>query len=162
LCAALCSVRGQTAYEPGKSCFGRSNYVEYIAGDMPLIISAPHGGTLRPAEIPDRMKGEFTTDAHTEELARALQQALHEGFGRYPHVIICRLDRRKVDCNREIAEGAGVNAKARRAWNEFQDFIEMARSNVLASTGTGFYLDLHGQSHPIKRIELGYCLATAS
>jgi len=155
----LCGARGQTAYEPGKSYFGRGNYVEYIAGDAPLIISAPHGGSLRPAGIPDRKEGEFTSDAHTEELARALQQAFHDRFGHHPHVIICRLDRRKVDCNRDIEEGAGADANARRAWTEFQDFIEIARSNVLASAGTGFYLDLHGQSHAVKRVELGYCLA---
>jgi hypothetical protein len=155
----LGSAQGQTAYEPGKSYFGRSNYVEYHAGDMPLIISAPHGGTLKPPEIPDRKHGEFTSDAYTEELARTLQQAFHKSFGHYPHVVICRLDRRKVDCNRDITEGAGVSPFACRAWNEFQDFIEIARSNVLATTGVGFYLDLHGQSHAIKRVELGYCLA---
>jgi hypothetical protein len=156
---SLCGGWGQTTYTPGKSYFGRSNYVEYIAGDMPVIISAPHGGTLKPPDIPDRKNGEFTSDAYTEELARTLQQALFDNFGHYPHIIICRLDRRKVDCNRDLAEGAGVNTNACRAWNEFQDFIEMARSNVLASTGTGFYLDLHGQSHAMKRVELGYCLS---
>jgi hypothetical protein len=148
----------QTSYVPGKSYFGHSNYVEYLAGDMPLIISAPHGGTLRPSEIPDRKDGEFTSDAYTMELARAVQQTFHNYFGHYPHVIICRLDRRKVDCNRDIEEGAGADATARRAWKDFQGFIEIARSNVLASTGAGFYVDLHGQSHAIKRVELGYCL----
>ena len=161
LCLTLCGARGQSGYEPGRSYFGRGNYVEYIAGDMPLIISAPHGGTLRPAEIPDRKDGEFTSDANTEELARTVQQALHDRFGHYPHVIICCLDRRKVDCNRDLAEGAGEHSAARQAWNDYQRFIEMARSNVVASAGIGFYIDLHGQSHPIKRIELGYCL-TAS
>jgi hypothetical protein len=149
----------QVAYEPGKSYFGRSNYVEYIAGDLPLIISAPHGGTLSPADIPDRKQGEFTSDAYTEELARAVVRAFAGRFGHYPHAIICRLDRHKVDCNRDIAEGAGEDVGARRAWSEFQRFIEVARSNVLASTGMGFYIDLHGQSHAIKRVELGYCLS---
>jgi hypothetical protein len=158
VCLGLCSARGQTVYEPGKSYFGRSNYVEYIAGDMPLVISVPHGGTLRPPDIPDRTKGEFTTDACTEELARTVQQAFHDCFGHSPHIIICRLDRRKVDCNRDLAEGAGADANARRAWNEFQGFIELARSNVLASAGAGFYIDLHGQSHAVRRVELGYCL----
>ena len=88
-CVAL-STLGQ-AFEPGRSYFGRSNYVEYIAGDMPLIISAPHGGTLRPAEIPDRKSGEFATDTCLEDLARTAQQALHDYSGHYPHVIICRL-----------------------------------------------------------------------
>jgi len=158
LCVTLGSALGQTTWEPGKSYFGRSNYIEYIAGDMPLVISAPHGGSLRPPEIPDRKAGEFTSDAYTDELARTVQWAFYTCFGHYPHVVICRLNRHKVDCNRDIEEGAGINPNARRAWNEFQDFIGIARSNVLASTGTGFYLDLHGQSHAINRIELGYCL----
>jgi hypothetical protein len=148
----------QTAYEPGKSYFGRSNYVEYIAGDMPLIFSAPHGGALKPAEIPDRKNGEFVSDANTEELARAVQQVFHNCFGHYPHVVICRLERRKVDCNRDLEEGAGADPGARQAWHDYQRFIETARNKVLASAGRGFYIDLHGQSNPIKRVELGYCL----
>lgn len=161
LCFVLTLYQGlaQGPYEPGKSYFGRSNYVEYIAGDMPLIISAPHGGIVRPAEIPDRKDGEFTSDANTEELAHTVQQVFHDRFGHYPHVIICRLDRRKVDCNRDIGEGAGQNDAARQVWSDYQRFIETARSNVLASAGTGFYIDLHGQSHAIRRVELGYCLS---
>ena len=154
----LYSAAGQSVYEPGKSYFGRSNYVEYIAGDMPIIVSAPHGGTLSPPDIPDRKKGEFIADARVEELARAVQQVFHRYFGHSPHVIICRLDRRKVDCNRDIEEGAGEDPVARRAWTEYQEFIEIARSAVLASTRKGFYIDLHGQSHAIKRVELGYCV----
>ena len=148
----------QTAYEPGKSYFGRSNYVEYLAGDMPVIFSAPHGGALKPAEIPDRKDGEFTSDAYTEELARTVQQVFRNCFGHSPHVVICRLERRKVDCNRDLEQGAGADPGARQAWHDYQRFVETARSNVLARTGKGFYIDLHGQSHAIKRVELGYCL----
>lgn len=158
LSLTLCGALGQTAYEPGKRYFGRSNYVEYIAGDMPLIISAPHGGALKPADVPDRKHGEFTSDAYTEELARTVQQVFHNYFGHHPCVIICRLDRRKVDRNRDLEEGAGDDPGARQAWQDYHGFIETARSNVLATTGKGFYIDLHGQSNPIKRVELGYCL----
>ena len=38
-------------YQPGTTYFGRSNYIEYIAGDLPFILSAPHGGALQPAEL---------------------------------------------------------------------------------------------------------------
>ena len=148
----------QPACEPGESYFGRSNYVEYIAGDMPVIFSAPHGGALKPAEIPDRKDGEFTSDAYTEELARSVQQVFHNCFGHWPHVVICRLERHKVDCNRDPEQGAGEDPGARQAWHDYQRFVETARSNVLARTGKGFYIDLHGQSHAIKRVELGYCL----
>ena len=68
------------------------------------------------------------------------------------------MERRKADCNRDLEEGARHSLEARRAWNDYQDSIEIARSNVLARTGIGFYIDLHGQSNPTKRVELGYCL----
>jgi hypothetical protein len=156
--AAISSGLGQNDYQPGQAYFGRSNYIEYIAGDMPVILSAPHGGALKPAEIPDRKDGEFISDAYTEELARTVQQVFHNCFGHYPHVIICRLERHKLDCNRDVEEGAGDDPGARQAWHDYQRFIEAARSNVLARSGKGFYIDLHGQSNPIKRVELGYCL----
>jgi hypothetical protein len=148
----------QSEYQAGQSYSGRSNYVEYLAGDMPVIISAPHGGPLKPAEIPDRKRGEFVSDACTEELARTVQQVFRCWFGRHPHVIVCRLERRKVDCNRDLEEGAGADAAARQVWQDYHGFISVARREVLARTGRGLYIDLHGQSNPIKRVELGYCL----
>ena len=41
-------------YVAGQSYFGRNSYVEYIAGNSPVILSAPHGGLLTPSSIPDR------------------------------------------------------------------------------------------------------------
>lgn len=134
-------------------------FVEYLPGDLPLIISVPHGGQLQSSGIPDRARGEFTSDANTEELARALRQVFGERLGRQPHIIICRIERKKVDCNRPIEEGAGGNPLGQKVWRQFQDHIETARAAVSARYGQGLYIDLHGQSHPIKRVELGYCLS---
>ena len=41
-------------YTPGKSYFGKNDYTEYVAGNAPLIYSAPHGDALTPSDIPDR------------------------------------------------------------------------------------------------------------
>jgi len=158
LLAARSAGFAQPAYLPGHAYFGAANYIEYLAGDMPLIISVPHGGTLRPDSVPDRKEGEFTPDAHTEELARALHQVFHDRFGHFPHVIICRLQRHKIDCNRDQEEGAGDNPTARQAWQDFHKFVAAAHRAVEAGAGRGLYIDLHGQSHAIKRVELGYCL----
>ena len=43
---------GQQNFIPGQSYFGQNNYVEYIAGNLPIIIGVPHGGTLTPANLP--------------------------------------------------------------------------------------------------------------
>lgn len=150
----------QTNFIPGKSYFGRSNYIEYIAGDIPLIISAPHGGMLNPKEIPDRKHGEPVMDSNVDLLARDIDKAVFSLLGHHPHVIICNLKRAKLDCNREVNEAAEGNPLAEKSWHEFQNFIRLAETNVVRNFGKGFYIDLHGQSHPIKRVELGYCLSS--
>lgn len=144
------------ACRPGQTYFGREGYIEYLAGDLPLILSAPHGGRLRPEELPDRMQGTFAFDTNTQELARAVAAELHARTGRWPHVVICRLHRRKIDCNRAIGEGAGGHPRTEQAWREFQDFLEAARAAVVQTHGRGMYIDLHGHGHREQRLELGY------
>src|SRR5687768_2585032 len=154
-------------YVPGQSYFGRNQYIEYIAGNAPIILSAPHGGSLTPAEIPDRTDtscgGTATTvrDLNTIELVLAMQQRYHARYGAYPHVILNRLHRVKLDANRPVAEAACGDAEAKTAFYEFQDFITMARNTVLQSPGKGWYMDMHGHGHAIQRLELGYLLSAA-
>jgi N-formylglutamate amidohydrolase len=141
---------------PGQSYFGRQQYIEYVAGNLPVIISAPHGGRERPEELPDREEGTFAFDTNTQELARAVADELHERTGGWPHLVLCRLHRRKVDCNREIKEAAGENPLAQQAWNEFQSYLDTARTTVMKQHGRGLYIDLHGHGHAEQRLELGY------
>jgi hypothetical protein len=151
-------------FTPGSSYQGRGGYIEYVAGNLPVIVSAPHGGTLAPEEIPDRTEaacgGEATTvrDTNTEELIREIGRAFFEATGRYPHLVINRLHRRKLDPNRaELEAACGVPA-AQAAFREFQAYIDTARARVTADHGKGWYTDLHGHGHAVARIELGYLL----
>ena len=41
-------------YIPGTTYYGINQYTEYHPGTLPIIFSAPHGGPLTPANIPDR------------------------------------------------------------------------------------------------------------
>jgi hypothetical protein len=148
-------------YYPGQAYFGRNEYVEYIAGDLPIVLSAPHGGYLKPAEIPDRTWGVTGQDRRTQELARAISDAIHQRTGHYAHIIICHLHRSKLDANREIVEAAQGNSYARQAWYEYHDFIDTAKQTVAMSYDRGFYMDLHGHGHEFQRLELGYLLSSS-
>jgi len=154
------NVSGQTIFTPGQTYFGANNYIEYIAGNVPIIISAAHGGDMSPAEIPTRNCSACVTvaDAATQELVRAMGASMQRLFGCSPHIIINHLHRRKLDANREIIEAAQGNPQAERAWNEFHQFIDSAKRAVERSFGRGFYLDMHGHGHDIQRLELGYLL----
>lgn len=151
------------ALVPGDTHFGRNDYIEFIVGDLPLVISAPHGGYLTPVEIPNRTWGTTGRDRNTQELARSIGDAFAELYGgSRPHIIICRLARVKLDANRAIVEAAQGNRFSEWAWNEWHLFIEAAKSAAAEVNNWGFYIDLHGHGHAIDRLELGYLLSSSN
>lgn len=146
--------------QPGASYKGRRDYIEYLPGSLPLVLTAPHGGDLEPLEIPDRGWGTTVTDLNTRDLALRIRDAIHDAVGAYPHLVICHLDRVKLDANRDIDEGAQNNWAAERAWWEYHTFSDEAGELVEEIFGQGLYLDIHGHGHEIQRIELGYLLSS--
>ncbi len=151
-------------YITGKTYFGENNYIEYQAGNLPIIISAPHGGYLTPDSIPDRdcTGCVYVQDAYTQELIRQISNAIYERIGCYPHIIINLLHRRKLDANRDLLEAADGNAIAEKAWYDYHKFIGIARDTLLKYYGKGIYIDLHGHGHSILRLELGYLLSKSN
>ena len=154
----------QVDYVPGESYYGEHGYVEYIAGNLPIILSAGHGGHLMPSAIPDRTAdrcgGSATTvtDRNTREMTLMMSQAIVERLGGHPHVVISHLHRRKLDPNRDLVEAACGNGLAEQAWREYHGFIDRARADVAEAHGRGWYMDVHGHGHPYQRLELGYLL----
>ncbi|MCB1204865.1 MAG: hypothetical protein KDN18_11445 [Verrucomicrobiae bacterium] len=145
---------GLLAEVPPDAKFFASGTVEYRPGNLPLVIAAPHGGRLVPAEIPDRVEGVLTRDAETDLLAIEVAEAIYRRTGLRPHLVLCHLHRRKVDCNRDALVGTGGNPRALETWRAFHDIIDEART----AAGRGLFLDLHGHSHPEARVEIGYLL----
>lgn len=144
------------AVEPEASQFGTKNYVEYIPGDLPLILCSPHGGDLKPEDIPDRTYGVTGADANTQQLTKAVAEEIAKLGGHRPHLILSHLHRSKLDPNREVKEAAQGHAEAIKTWEEYHAFIEMARDAVVKQHGMAFLIDMHGQNHPGERVELGY------
>ncbi|MFC1544026.1 hypothetical protein ACFL4Y_02100 [Gemmatimonadota bacterium] len=150
-------------YLAGETYFGAKNYIEYIAGDLPIVLGAPHGGYERPSSIPDRSGEGISTgrDLNTQELAREIALEFHRRTGRHLHVVICRLARIKLDANRDVGEAALGNPEAIRAWEDWHRFIDAARDTIVARFGAGLYIDLHGHGHDLQRLELGYLLTSS-
>lgn len=145
-------------YVPGTSYWGKNHFVEYVAGNLPVIISVPHGGSLKPEIVADRTFGEYVKDLGTQEIVREMIAEFRMRTGKYPHVILSHLARRKVDVNREEFEGAQDTPAAVTAWNEYHGFIDSARSIAGRNGGMAVLIDLHGHNHTEARIEIGYRL----
>ncbi|WP_433871869.1 hypothetical protein [Saccharopolyspora sp. CA-218241] len=151
-------------FTPGERYFGSEGYVEYLAGNLPVIFAAPHGGHLRPSTIPERTEQRCgvtpttVNDLNTQELAREIQREFFAETGKYPHVVINRLHRTRLDANRAIDEAACGSARAERAWTDFHAFIGAAGDQVRQDYDKGWFTDLHGHGHDVQRLELGYLL----
>src|SRR3990170_4842311 len=106
------------SYAPGETVAGRAGYVEYHVGDLPIILSLPHAGPLRPESIPDRPQAVVDNDPFADELGAELSRLT----GRPVHLIVNLLHRSKMDANRSRLEGARGDPLAARAWEEYHGF----------------------------------------
>ena len=156
------SVASSQNTAPGTSQKGYKGYIEFYRGNMPLVISIPHGGSLLPSEIPERpcTNCAKNKDIYTIEIGLGIRNQIFRTSGVHPYVVINNLHRTRLDPNRNISEAADGNDLAGLAWNEFQSFIDSATTEVKRKFGTGLYIDLHGHRHEIKRMELGYLLSS--
>ncbi|MCD0488582.1 N-formylglutamate amidohydrolase [Pedobacter sp. MC2016-14] len=147
-------------WESGKSYFDEEHWTEFIPGDMPLVISIPHGGTLVLPEVPLRdCKGAVTvTDTHTAELGREIQNTFFKKYGKRPYLIISLISRKNVDQNRDLEEGTCGNQLMIKPWHAFHDNIDTALALAVKQFGSTLYIDLHGHGHTNQRLELGYSL----
>lgn len=149
-----------TAFVVGQAATDPTGWMEYVPGDAPLVIIAPHGGTLAPAELPDRSCSgcETANDLNTQDLARRIADAFFTRTGARPHLVVNRLSRKKFDANRDLAEASGGTAKLSAPWTWFHAAIDSASQRIVQRSGRGLVIDLHGHAHDIDRLELGYLL----
>ena len=155
-CLALVAPAAEPAAEIPR--VSASGFIRHWPGELPIVLSVPHDGAAKPADIPDRTSGVTVRDSYAAALGHALRDALRARFGQAPQLVVCELSRKKVDCNREIGEGAGGQPKAEQVWREYHAFVDEAEAAVLARSKHGLYLDLHSHGHPKPRIEIGYLL----
>lgn len=138
-------------------------WIEYTPGDAPLVLIAPHGGTLTPSELPDRSCAECVTtnDLNTQDLARAVAEVFLRRTGKRAHLVVNRLHRRKFDGNREAPEATGGVGALMPPFTWMQSALDSATSRVATRSARGLVIDLHGHGHDIPRLELGYLLTNA-
>lgn len=129
-------------------------------GDLPIVISAPHGGRLKMSKVPERQgeglpkgsSGFFSgRDSGTEELALQLVHQLEIRFQAKPSYVISRVHRQYVDFNRPVA--IAVEHEAPRViYDQYHDSLREFCRRIRHETpdGRGLLIDIHGQgSSPV-------------
>lgn len=145
-------------WEVGKTYSDPEKLIEFIVGDIPLVISVPHGGTLMLPDVPIRdCKNAVTvTDSRTIELVKEIEKAFLEKYKARPFIVFTNISRKQVDQNREIGEGTCGNTAVDIYWNQFHNYIDTALAIATKKFGKAVYIDLHGHGHEIQRLEIGY------
>lgn len=147
-------------WEIGKTYTDEEKWTEFIVGDLPLVISVPHGGAITLPDIGVRdCKGAVTvTDSKTIELAKEIEKAFLAKYKARPYIIISNISRKNVDQNRDIEEGTCGNKAMEKPWNQFHDYIDTALALATKKFGKIIYIDFHGHGHTKQRLEVGYLL----
>ena len=136
----------------------KEDYLIHGKGGFNVIVSAPHGGGIRPISIPTRKHGTKSMDTYTRRLTDSI---LHWGMNYNAHYVISDIHRSKVDLNRNIEDGAQGNSKAEKIWNEWNSYLSLYKEEVLEDWGKGLYVDIHSQSKT-DDFHIGYGVSTAT
>jgi N-formylglutamate amidohydrolase/glutamine amidotransferase-like uncharacterized protein len=136
-----------------------NRFASFEAGDLPIILSAPHGGRGEIPGVPERKDGSvrsFNTnsDINTDKLTEQLADALEKKLGKRPYTVIAQFHRRYLDANR-LARDAYESKNARAPYRAYHDALATARHDVIRRWGGGLLLDIHGQGADPKAIFRG-------
>ena len=134
--------------------FAEFRYVEYQAGNLPIIIVAPHGGHKNPDCFPELPEG-HKNDRNSQEYARALARSLRDVTGKSPHLIVNHIRTEKFNPARPKDIATGDNEVLGRVWDDFHRFIDIAKATVMEEWGSGHYFECHVNGHAKRWIEIG-------
>lgn len=158
---------------------GSKNY-DYTAGNVNIIITAPHGGydkdigclpridgcllssqcifdTTRTEPCPAKVcKANPRADTNTKILAEDLVQLITDGLGKRPHLISMKAHRVQIDANRGDLDEACMGCQAcLEAYEQYHGKIRQVLDTI---KGGGILFDIHGQAHGQNSTEFGYAI----
>jgi N-formylglutamate amidohydrolase len=126
-------------------------------GELPIILTAPHGGREAIPGIEPRRDqagveayrkwGGFQrgTDTNTDVLAQRIAAEITKLTGKRPYLVMARFSRTYIDANRP-PEFALDAAGARPYYDLYHRSIRRFIDEVLANHPAGLLIDVHGQT----------------
>lgn len=124
-------------------------------GELPVILSAPHGGKLAIPEAAVRTgdsilikrgtKANFTTvlDGNVDVVALTLADEIERRTGKRPYVVVANFSRRYVDANR-TPEEAYESEAGKAVYDEYHAAIRAFRTEIIGRWRRGLLIDIHG------------------
>jgi len=137
------------AQEPAVKEAPRDLLITVETGSLPIVLSAPHGGTEPIPGIPIR-EGKnidrFVTsrDGNVDKIALLTAKHLEKSLGGKPYIVVARFERKYVDANRS-PEAAYEHETAKLHYDAYHRAIQDALVAIKRDWGRGLVVDIHGQ-----------------
>lgn len=119
--------------------------IETQRGTLPILLTAPHGGTAAIPNVPPRTTGVTVRDSFTDEVARGVARRLEELLSAKPFFVIAKFQRQFADANR--AEGEALESpNAKPPYIAYHQAIRGYVDEIRKThPERGLLLDIHGQ-----------------
>ena len=129
------------------------------AGDIPILLSAPHGGRRAIPDVPERKadgEKQFVTtrDDNTAELTMKLAEELERSLHGKPFVVVAHFERKYLDVNRPAADAYEVDA-AKLVYEQYHAALRQSCRTIRERWPHGLLLDIHGQAAEPDKIMRG-------
>jgi len=127
-------------------------YFEIKAGNVPIILSCPHGGFKKPKRIQNKNYGPKIGDTNTYIIAKQIIRELkmkNNGFDIY--YILNKIHRSKIDLNRPSRSEHAFNqssSEARNIYHAYQDQLINFAQECVSNYDRALIIDLHGFTKP--------------
>ncbi len=128
-------------------------------GDIPIVLSAPHGGRRTIPHVPERMaNGEkqfvVTRDENTAELTMKLVDEIERHLHGRPFMVVAHFGRKYLDANRPPEDAYEVDA-AKVVYEQYHGALKHACQAIHDRWLHGLLLDIHGQAAEPDKIIRG-------
>ncbi|PAJ76307.1 hypothetical protein CJF42_00490 [Pseudoalteromonas sp. NBT06-2] len=140
------------------------NLINFAKGTIPIIITAPHGGSEQPIGVEPRVGTDMTgntverfnivKDSWTKDIAEDIQAKYIEKYGGIPYIVTAKFHRKYIDANRPEHQAFETEA-ARPHYENYQNKITEYIEDIKQNFGQGILLDIHGQAQKPSEIIRG-------
>ncbi|MRW89558.1 hypothetical protein GJ699_06140 [Duganella sp. FT80W] len=103
LAAVLCALFGNAAHA-APALEPIATYLTIESGELPVVLSVPHGGDGLVDGVATRTAGTTMRDDHVNELAATIQRQLVAQTGKRTYLVGAKVSRKFVDFNRDVAK----------------------------------------------------------
>jgi N-formylglutamate amidohydrolase len=123
-----------------------TNLIYSKSGDLPILLTVPHGGKETVPGVRVRISGLLATDTHTMEMSELLIERLSISLKGKPYVVMAKFSRKYIDANRS-AEEAFEDPPAKPVYSDYHNRIRAFITELKKKFPNGALLfDIHGQS----------------